>query len=504
MFLPTKIGQMLLLGLASCLSLLMLPAATHLPQDDGYNIKMNIKGAKDTVYLGYHYGSQIYIEDTFRIDPKKGYCTFSGKEPLKGGIYLAILMDKDAKGKKQTKYFDFLVDRTGQSFGIETDTADFVQYMKVTNSPLNSAFADYQRFLAEKQPPLNKLRAQIDTLEKVVKEKRDTIQIEKLRKQTREKDLEINDYRLKVIKNNPKTMLATIFSTMQEPETPAELKDKTDTESREAVFRYFRDHFWDNVDFNDERLVRTPILGNKITQYLDNLTVRTPDSIIVSANQIIEKAKPNPEVFKFALTQIMTTYENPKYMGMDAVFVNLADRYYLTGMATWMDSTRMEKLRARVKKIKPTLIGAKTPPLVMQDTSMATRALYDLKEEYTVVLFWSHTCGHCKKHMPDYIDIYDKYKTKGVAFYSICTDPKLDEIKKFIKEYKVDFPVYFDAYNRNSFHETYDIYSTPVTFVVDKDKKIVAKRIATEQLDDILGKLINKEKTDGVKEHEND
>ena len=471
---------------------------------EGYNIKMKINGAQDTIYLGYHYGSQIYIEDTFRIDPKKGYCTFSGKEPLKGGIYLAILMDKNAKGKKETKYFDFLVDNTGQSFMIETDTTDFVAKMKVTGSPLNEQFNKYQKFLAEKQPEMGKLKTEIDTLEKKPKEQRDSIRIKKLREKLSNKDKELNEYRLKTIKDDPKSMLSTIFSTMQEPETPKELKDKTDTTSQRLALTYLKAHFWDNVSFADERLVRTPILGNKITQYLENLTYRGPDSIIVAANQIIDKSKPNPEVFKFTLTQIMTTYENPKYMGMDAVFVNLAEKYYLTGMATWMDSSRMVKLRDRVNKIKPTLLGAKAPRLVMQDTAMVTKNMYDLKADYTVLLFWSHTCGHCKKHMPEYIDIYDKYKDKGVDFYSICTDPKLDEIKKFLKEYKVNFPVYFDAQNTNNFHQTYDIYSTPVTFVLDKDKKIVAKRLATEQLDDILEKLINKETTGNLKEHDNE
>ena len=193
---------------------------------------MKINGAKDTIYLGYHYGDQIFVEDTFRIDPKKGYCTFSGKEPLKGGIYLAILMDKNAKGKTETKYFDFLVDNTGQSFMIETDTTDFVAKMKVTGSPLNEQFNKYQKFLAVQQPEMGKLKTEIDTLEKKPKEQRDSIRIKKLREKLSNKDKELNEYRLKTIKDDPKSMLSTIFSTMQEPETPKEQDRQRDAQRR--------------------------------------------------------------------------------------------------------------------------------------------------------------------------------------------------------------------------------------------------------------------------------
>lgn len=474
--------------------------ATQKPKD-GYNIKIKMKGAKDTVYLGYHYGSQIYIEDTFRLDPKTGVCEMKGEKTLFGGIYLAITMDKNAKGKKETKYFDFLVDNKEQHFSLEVDTSDFVKSMKITNSPTNDLFNKYQRYLATHQDDLNKWKTELDTLNAHKnKTPEDTVRARDLREKLTAKDKEINEYRLDFVKKNPTSLLTTIFKGMQEVQASDDVK-KVDS----LWLRYIRQHYWDNIDFNDERLVRTPVLGGKITAFLENYTVRTPDSIIVSANQIIDKSLNNKETFKFTLTQVMTMYENPKYMGMDAVFVNLAERYYLNADSKvyWMDTTRMKKLRERVNKIKPTLIGAQATPMVMQDTAMQTHKLYDVKAEYTVILFWSHSCGHCKKHMPEYIDIYNKYKSKNVDFYSVCTDPDQKEIKKFIVEQKVNFPVYFDAYGRNNFHTTYDIYSTPVVYVLDKDKKIKAKRLSSEQLDDILGKFLNKESAGMIKESRN-
>ena len=92
----------------------------------------------------------------------------------------------------------------------------------------------------------------------------------------------MNDY--------PKTFLAKIFKTMSEPEIPDPPKDaKGNITDSTFQFRYYKYHYWENVDFGDERLLRTPIFQNKIKTYMNQLTAQTPDSIIVSADTIIEK-----------------------------------------------------------------------------------------------------------------------------------------------------------------------------------------------------------------------
>lgn len=280
---------------------------------------------------------------------------------------------------------------------------------------------------------------------------------------------------------------------MQEPEVPEEPKnDKGEPIDKDFRFNYFRRHFWDNVDFSDERLVKTPLLYNKISTYLEKLTYRIPDSIIRSCDVLIEKASGNKEVYKYVLSYLTYTYETAKIMGYDAVFVHLAEKYYLTGKAFWMDEKKMEKVRERVAKLSPTLLGKKAPEINAQSAiSGQMKSLHAVAANNTVVLFWSHNCGHCKEVMPKYISLYEKYKDKGVEFYSIETETKIDDIKKFIDEKKIPFDVVYDPTNATRFRELYDIYSTPVSLVLDKDKKILAKRIDVEQIDKMLDSIIN-------------
>jgi hypothetical protein len=43
-----------------------------------------------------------------------------------------------------------------------------------------------------------------------------------------------------------------------------------------------------------------------------------------------------------------------------------------------------------------------------------------------------------------------------------------------------------------NYQQTYDIYSTPKVFVLDSDKKIIAKNLSISQLEDLLDRLQNK------------
>lgn len=466
---------------------------------DGYNIKLKVRnGVKDTTcLLAYHYGNQIFVEDTFRVD-SKGLAVFSGKEALAGGIYLAVLPG--------TKYFEFLVNDGEQHFSMEVDTSDFVNTLKINGSPSNTLFNEYQRFLSPRQSKLNKLSKELTPADS---SKLDSLARKAILDKMKPLEEEIKEYRIRILKEQPKSFLAAIFRTMKEPETPEAPKGKDGKPlDPDFGYKYYKGHFWDNVDFSDSRLVKTPLLYNKINYYLDKLVYKVPDSINFATDFIIEKARANKDVFKYALGTITHLYETSKIMGMDAIFVHLVEKYYLTGQATWMDEERMKKVRDRYEKLRHTLIGNKAPDIKVYDVmTNQPQNLSAIKADYTILLFWSHNCGHCKKSMPKYIEFYNANKSKGVEMFSVSTEVEADKIQEYLKENPQPWTTYYEPTNQSRFRELYDIYSTPVVYLLDKDKKVKAKRIDVEQLQKVLdairqgdehagGKVIEKENHD--------
>ena len=446
----------------------------------GSSIKITDKGLKEgsMCLLACYYGDKNYIKDSAKANGK-GEVVFINADKYDQGIYLFVQPNK--------KYFDFVMDE-GQNFSLETDTTDFIKNMKVKGSEENRFFFEYQNFMGTKQKLIEPYRNQLKTMKnkdsvKTVQDKIAAI------------DKDVIAYKIDFIKNNPKTFVTKLFKAMEEPIVPEAPILSNGRKDSTFAYRYFKSHYFDNIDFSDDRILRTPIFQNKIKYYLDKLTPQTPDSIDISCDYIAEKAKANNEIFKYLVGWMTYNYESSMNMGFDAIFVHLVEKYYVTKQAFWVDSTQLYKVINRAYILKPLLLGKKAPAIVMQDSLGKDVSLYDVKAKYTILIFWDHGCGHCKKEVPKLAELYEKIKSKGVEVYAVETEDQPKEWKKFIIEHKlkwinVNQP---DAYKRAVTKKIYDIYSTPVIYLLDENKIIKAKRIDTEQIGNFID-ILEKEK----------
>jgi peroxiredoxin len=466
-------------------TLLILPLISSGQNTEGHSIKFTIKGLKEgsNCILAYYYYSGQPKQDS-AIASSKGEIVFKGTEKYPQGVYL-LYFPKARPGKQ---YFDFIMDAS-QNFSFETDTTDYIKNMKVKGSEENKAFFEFQNVLMAKQKQSEPLR------ERYKKEKANKDSVKYLQDKMSAIDKEVKDYRLGFIKTHPKTFVSTLVKAMIEPEIPEAPLLENGKKDTTFAFRYYKTHFFDNIDFSDERLLRTPIFHPKIKQYMDKLTIQNPaepDSIFKSADYIIDKGKANPEVFKYLVNLLVYDYESSKIMGMDAVFVHLVERYYKTKQVTWVDSAKSYKIMERAYILKPLLLGKKAPLIVMQDTAGKSVSLYDVKAKYTVVVFWDYGCGHCKKEIPKLSELYkSKLKAKGVEVYAIETENSLKDWKKFIIEQQLNWinVIEQDDYKRAVIKKIYDIYKTPIFYLLDENKIIKAKQIETDQLEDIIDRL---------------
>jgi len=444
----------------------------------GYEIKIRINGLHDTTfYLGNHFGDKQYIQDTGRVD-SKGWVIFKGNIKLDGGIYLGILPNK--------KYFEFMLTNS-QSFTLETDTLDFVRNMKVKGSSDNELFYQYLNFVTNKQSQIEPWRK----LNENKKMSKDSVEL--VKNKLTEIDAEVKKYKEDIMKNNSDKFLAAVFKASQEPDVPETPTLSNGRKDSTFPYKYFKAHYFDKLDFGNPWLLRTPILHSKIKFYLDNLTYQIPDSISKSCFFICDKAKASKEVFKYCVVYCTSNYESSKIMGQDAVFVDMVDRYYKTNQTPWVDSVTMYKITDRAAKLKPLLIGKVAPNLIMKDTSEIFQNMYNVKARFTILCFWDPDCSHCKKEVPVLYEEYTKLKNKDVKVFAICTETERKKWSEFISKNKLDWTNVADIELHNNFRAIYDITSTPVVYVLDKNKKILAKRLPVEKLSEFIDHQINVE-----------
>lgn len=454
-------------------------------ENKGYDIKVKVNHYQGkTALLAYHFGDKQYIMDTLTRDDK-GYFVAKADTLLPGGIYLFVLPPKN-------NYFEFLVDpKDNLSFTLETDTADLVKNMKVSGSRQNQIFYDDVRFIGQQRAKAEALNAEYKAAGS------DSVKLKSIKNKLQEVDKAVMDARKKIITEFPQYLYASILKSTLEPEVPEAPILANGRKDSLFSYNYYKGHYWDNIDFLDDRMLRTPLLQGKLFQFLDKVLVQNNDTLTKYAVGLSQKTRKNKEMFKFWVVTTLNHYANSKVMGQDAIYVAMVENFYMTGDAyAWSDSAQVKKIIERAISLSPTIVGRTAPELRIMDDQDKFISVSDIKEEYTVLFFWDYDCGHCKKTVPKLVKIADAYKDNSVKFYTVETNGTRDIFKQKIKDMDLIRPNIIntaDPQRLTGFDKKYDILSTPRIFVLDKDKKILAKYLSAKQLDEILNHFISKE-----------
>ncbi len=447
---------------------LMVFATKVMSQTPGYDIKVKINGVEPDKYihLAHYYGYNSYI----KVDSAKsvdGFFHFKGKENLKGGIYLIVL--------NAAKYYDFLVTGNENKMEVEADTTDFVKSVKFIGSKENDILFGYRKYLASKSE-------EAMVIQKELQSQKDPVVLELNKSKMNKLQEEVTAYMNNVTKVNEKSFAAKIIKANIEPELPKEAPMLANGKRDSTfLFNLYKKKFFDNIDFSDDRMLRTPFLQSKVEKYFKDLVYQITDSIIVDSDKIIKLSKKNKEVYRYVLWMLTNKYENTDIVGLDGVFVHLAETYYLKE-ADWLDSTQRAKFKERVSIVKPLMTGKLMPPLLLSDTLGLEYNVMNGKAKYTILYFYSPDCGHCKDHAPELVKFVDQNKSKGIEVLNIAVDYDLEKIKKFASTYKTqNMRNLWDAKNRYYFRNYYDVYSTPTAYILDSQKRIIGKRIPIEE-----------------------
>lgn len=445
----------------------------------GYQVTLQSPGYKSGItYLAYHNGKNLNVADSAAFN-NKGVAVFKGPAKLPGGIYAIVFPGKNLS-------VDFFIDKE-QLISIVADTTDLPNTV-VTGSRENILFQQYQKFVAVKGKLLQQERQSYVT----AKTKADSALHEA---NYNRYNKELNDYRDNISKTQPKSMMAALLNAMKEPPYPTKVpvthQDSVDN------YNFYKSHYWDGITFMDERIIRTPFFLPKLERYYREVMPQASDSIIKDIDYKLLLARTAPEMYKYLLNWFTDEYINPKYMGQDAVFVHLFDKYHSKGLSSWLNEKQMEVITRRAYMQMSNLIGEKAANLEMLDTAGKPTALYDQEAPYTVVIFWDPTCGHCKEELPKIDSIYRaSWQASKVKIYAVLTEDQKPEWIKYINEHHIgDWTNVYQtkemadavtASQKPGFRQLYDVTSTPTLYLLDKDKRIIGKKLTWKQLNELL------------------
>ncbi len=448
----------------------------------GYRIEVTIDGVKDTVvYLAVYSGDSKYAVDTAYTD-NKGHAVFQKDKPLTGGMYLL------AMGGMQL--FDFLISGDDyQQFSIYTKAPDYYANLKYTGSPENTGFIDFQQSLMQQQKRVTRLTelAKNDPTQQAMVQ--DSLAI---------LDKEVQTY----IKNKTEEFKGTLLASILKAALPAAAPEPNipeGTPNRDSLvwahyYQFTKNHFFDGIDFSDSRLIYSPILKPRVDEYFSRRLIQVPDSLIPQVDKVLQMAEANHDVYSTVLSQLFNKYVEADIMGMEKVAIHIGEKYVLTGKAAWLDSAAVAKIKDFVEHNQYSLIGMQAKELKLQNLTGQFESIYSTNSPYLLLVFYEPNCGHCKEEVPKIYKVYEKYRNKGLRAMAVCGIYNYKEWADFVNQHKINnwmnvWDGYIGQENASvgsKFREYYNVYTTPQVYLLDKDKKIIGRRLNAEVLEKIL------------------
>jgi thiol-disulfide isomerase/thioredoxin len=467
-------------------------------QSVAQTMKFKIKNLPDTtVYLVKYYGANLYFADT--VKSKKGLVVFDGSKHH-AGMY-AVMMPNNS-------YFEFMYDKEPVFITI-SDFSNRLETAVIKKSQNNQIFYDYMRFMTVNHQKM------IDLNKKYEGYSKGTPQYDSLVTQIDVIYAQNVTYQDSILTTYPDLLVTDLLKMAFDFKFPDYPRDSNGNVLDSTYkYKYYLNHYWDGVDLSDPRIVYSPMYFKKLDTYFSNRGIGTnPDTIIKYSYQLLEKMNQvdqDNKVFQYTLNHLVYKYDTTRLMGMDKILWFYGVNYYCppNDKVYWASDADKKKYCDYTEKIGKSLIGNLAVPLILTDTSGNWINFYDIAANYTVLYFWSPSCGHCKTSMPKLQMLYEKkLKARGIEIYAVAdaTGPDFTLWKNFIHDNNLTFtnvaltrPVYDQAmidprpllqYTTGAslnYADTYDVYSTPKIFVLDKDKRVLYKEIGLTDLERVM------------------
>ena len=254
---------------------------------------------------------------------------------------------------------------------------------------------------------------------------------------------------------------------------------------------WLRSHFWDYTNLRSKSTIINPFFEKNREIYFEQVLGHDPDTVIKQLNKLLNSPMDN-QVRKVLVSTATYHYETSNYMGEDKVFVWLAQTFYNSGFADWMEKDDLAKIKEKSEGLSTELIGNPARDFAFDTKDRGRIKLTDVQSPITILYFWDSTCGHCKKETPRLKKLYEEYKDRGLEVVAITLENEFTSWNKYIAENELTWINGYESdFERPNFLWYYYIPTTPKKLILNADKIIIAKNLDIETnmrtfLDDYL------------------
>lgn len=265
-----------------------------------------------------------------------------------------------------------------------------------------------------------------------------------------------------------KGMVVNAFIRANRPYIPS------DYETADEYLHHRKEHYFDALDMSDPTLQASGFLTDKVLNYVFTALPTTIDNaqereslMLENLRTVMHKVSTVSKTFQFKL--LHTVWSEASAQGLSV----LADFIYQDHLKTMATTPAHQELVAAIALERRLRLGAKAPDIIWEkEGTLHSLSELDGSPNY-VLVFWSSTCGHCLNELPALHKRLKKHD--GVQVLAIGLEDHETTWEK--ESAKLDTFEHAIALGKweSEYAQTYGISSTPTYFILDDEKRIIAK-----------------------------
>lgn len=280
----------------------------------------------------------------------------------------------------------------------------------------------------------------------------------------------------------PGSFISRYMSSAQLPTIPINTKP-------DEQLKYLQSHALNNIDFNDAEMIYSDLFASKSIEYL--MYYRNPQlpkallekEFMKAVDSLLYRAKVNDLVYQHITEYLVDGF---KSFGFDTVIDYILDNYVIADDIC-LDEKLENSIHKRIEQSKKRGIGSTVPNIELTDVNGSSFNLEELNSQQILLLFYSSQCTHCMEVLPELSKYYNVWNKNDFEVLAISLDEAEDEWKQFVEKHVFRW-INVRAENgwESEVAQDYFIYATPTMFLLDKNKKIIAKPITMADLQEVL------------------
>ena len=239
----------------------------------------------------------------------------------------------------------------------------------------------------------------------------------------------------------------------------------------------------DKIDFNDTTLIEGGFMWETIAEYITQAQESDADpknqmyNLILAADNVLGRSVTSYQMYVAVYQYLLSGFSE---LGANAIVDYLVRMPYLESLnANEEQRNSIISIAESYERVK---IGLQSPEIQCITVFDKEFDLYDIDKKYTIILFWSYSCPHCRDLISELGRLTSEKNDVAIVTVNVSGDFK--QVKKLLKKagLKKQYNVCDGKGWNSEIVEDYAVNMTPSLFLLDKDKIIISKPFDLEEI----------------------